>query len=116
MASIEFGEHNTDRADGIVISSDGISDFFRIAVCINNGNDRNSKPVGFGHGDFLSNCVDDNHDIREFGHFGDTAKIVQELGPSRRIDEASALLILAKAGDSEELGFPSSERHCGEWS
>ena len=66
----------TDGSERVVVAGDHIVDAFGRAVGVNNRDDRNAEPVGFGDRDLFLAHVNDEERIGEARHVLDAREVL----------------------------------------
>src|SRR5260221_1649249 len=94
-----------DRADGVVIARDRNGDEVGIRVRVHDRDDRDAKLVGFGDGDLLLLCVDDEHEARRARETPDAAQILPELVLFTRHHEAFLLRVVLPLAALDAAGL-----------
>ena len=70
-------------ADRVVVARDDVVDAVRVAVGVDQADDRDAQALGLAHGDRLGLEVDDEHRVRDARHVLDAAQVglqLQEVG------------------------------------
>ena len=70
--------YEANTADGVVVGGDHVVNAGRIAVRVNDGDDRYPEPLRLGHGDIFLADVDDEQHLWQRGHLLDAAQELVE--------------------------------------